>query len=308
VRAVYLSGLVVLGLASIALADESATIPSGRPSWDKVYAEFEKADREYGHVIRDMDTVTNRLRDADYKLAPLRAIEADLSSRVNANDPKLAEARRAIMARTYELKVGENSVQLIKLQKQELAAREAAIVAGEAARKALDSYFDRMGMAKDVNREKQVADARTAWLDLVTNLDALVQKGNPLTPPFTPLDKAPNNLRQIVDWIGLYELDAKQCSEFAESLSQRSKVMKADQARLLKFKQDEAKLPRLDDQIKRLEARIEQIDSARQAASKRADDIRQEIGRLQTLKAEKEKALSNKQGAKDGEKKDGEKK
>lgn len=300
-RAGLLGLLVVVGLASLALADDATAQATG--PWTDLYGAFEKLDLECGHISIEITTTRNKIRDADFKLAPLRAIEADLASRVPTNDPKLAEARLATHRRVIELKVGVNTVKLIQLQTQELEAREAAIQSGEAARKALEAYFEKMAKFNLQNRQEQMDVAQEKWLRLVKNIDRLRGTANTPVPDFVPLSAVPANPRELVTALEIYEQDAQKTQNLANGLAQRLRVMKDDQARLVKFKQEGAKMPHLDEDLKNLETRIEEIDTARLAASKRADAIRQEIGRLQKHKAEIEKNFSSKPGAKDVEKK-----
>ncbi len=292
-----LGSLVVLVVASAALADDSTTVPSGRPAWTEPYATYQKCDSEHGHTTSDILAVNRVLYEAENKLGPLRAVEAYLASTCPAGDPRIAEAHKAVHERVIQLKVPEHRNRLAELTKKELETREATIAAGKVAQQALDDFFGRVANWREElkkEREKQIADARETWLALVRNLDRLENQGNTLTPPFTPLAAIPNSLRLIADYLNIYENEAKRSEELAATLLDRVKVKRAERDKLLKRRQDGFKMEHLEELIKRLDARVDEIDAARQAAAKRADDIRQEITRFQKRKAELEADLNKK--------------
>jgi hypothetical protein len=302
VRRVLLGALVVLGLATSGFADDGTTaVPGGRPPWTDTYATYEKHDSEHGHTTSEILALNRLLYEAENKLGPLRAVEAHLASTCTPGDPRIAEAHKAVLERVIQLKVPEHRNKLAELTKKELETREATIAAGKLAQRALDIFFDRVANWRDdlkKERAKQIADAREAWLALVRNLDRLENQGNTLTPPFTPLAAIPNNLRLIADYVSMYESEAKRSDDLAATLLDRVRVKRDERDKLLKLRQDGVKMAHLDELITRLDARVDEIDSARQAAAKRADDIRQEITRLQKRKAELEANLNKKPGDK----------
>lgn len=285
-RAVVLGALVVLGLACIARADDSAATlgQSGRGKWPELYEEYRKAHEAHGDVLTEISSVDRLLMDAEARLAPLRAIAAQIASTCPDGDPRRAEADMAVLRRVYELHVGENRARRAQLAERELATREDAIRKGGVALQAVLEHLERLGRAM-IGREDQIAGVRSTSLILMQQLDLLENQGTPLLAPFTPLG-TPNNPGQIVQLIKIYEEDAARSSVLAASLADRLAVKKAQREPLLKV-QAQGVMMVDENRIRLLDERIEEIDRARLAALKRAEELRQEIVRLKKVAEKK---------------------
>lgn len=289
-RAVLLGALVVLGLACIARGDDAIAQPDGRPRWQELYEAYRKAHEAHGDVLTEISSVDRLLMDADAKLAPLRAIAAQIASSCpDTTDPRRAEADMAVMRRVYELHVGENRGRRAELAAKELATRQDAIQKGTIALQAVLEHLERLGRAM-IGREDQIAGVRSTSLILMQQLDLLENQGTPLLAPFTPLGtpnpQDPRYFAQLAQLIKIYEEDATRCSGVATTLTERLNVKKAQREPLLKV-QAQGVMMVDENRIRLLDERIEEIDRARLAAVKRAEDLHQEILRLKKVAEKK---------------------
>lgn len=287
VRGALLGIVVVFGLAGLVRADD----PAPRKSWQELLADYQKIHDEHGEVSSEIVDVERALQDAEAKLGPLRAIEAQLMSTCAPNDSRVADAAKAVMQRVYELRVPENTVRHSQLVERRLALCEAALAAGNRALRAIYEYTDRMGIADVGTRSEQVEAARMKSLRLAEQLDRLENEGTPLPLPFRRLGPDPTDPRRIGHLITLYEDEAATVAQVVSSLDLRADLKRAQREHLVTLLDRGAKLDS-EERIKRLDARLDEIETARSGAAKKLDDLNREIARLGALKAQLEKNLS----------------
>jgi hypothetical protein len=289
-RRAFVLGLVVVGLAAVrACADDSNT--PKRPSWHDLHAEYERVHKDYLMTRSEILATRDRLHAAEAVLAPLRATEAQLVSTCVPGDPKIAAQRKVIYDTGVSLKLPETQNRLVELTKMELDQREVAITAGDDAQQGILRYIERTAqmMGGGAAREQQVKDAREKYLALCSDLDKLEGEPGSVLPAFKPNAVVPALPRQI-DWlIKLYTEQAGDCDAIAGVLSHRIAAKRIEKDHLEKIDRAGYKMEGLQARLDALDARFEELRSAHSVATKRASDLRAEIGRLERRKAELEK-------------------
>jgi predicted nuclease with TOPRIM domain len=266
--------LALAGLSGIAQAQGK------RETYIELQEKYKEADREHGHAQSQLSLARSGLEAAKAALAPFLAEEARLAKECAVGDPRLAAANRAAKDKAFDLKIGEKEDLVTKCVLHQLVARDGAIAAAWSALNPTLAAAERAG---DLGRPAQRDDLLKQAFAIMDNLGVLEELSVGHVDPFVPvpLDEVdPERLRaMIVD----YRHDAGQTDTLVTELARKAVLQRSQLAVLMKLK-SQVLVATLDEHIKAnissVETRLKDIDAAREAARKRARDLRAEVDRL----------------------------